>query len=77
MKHLAAGAHLPKPWLVDPTKWPDDRTDYCLYCSFLPQWKHQVLVFTLEWSGARPLFALWANSDEGSAQSTLPFSNAD
>ena len=48
MKRVAAGAHLP-------AKRPDDRADYCLDCSFLPQWKHRVLVFTLEWSGVRPI----------------------
>ena len=49
MKRVAAGAHLPTPWLFEPAKRPDDRADYCLDCSFLPQWKHRVLVFTLEW----------------------------
>ena len=44
---LAAGALFPKPWLFEPAKRPDDRADY-LDCSFLPQWKHRVLVFTLE-----------------------------
>ena len=42
---IAAGAHLPTPWLFEPTKRKD--------CRFLHQCKHQVLVFTLEWSGAR------------------------
>ena len=65
MKRVAAGAHLPTPWLFEPVKRPDDRTDYFLGCSFLPQCKHQVLVFTLEWSGARPI---WANSGDSSAQ---------
>ena len=59
MKRVAAGAHLPTLWLFEPTKRPDDRADYCLDCSFLPQWKHQVLVFTLEWSGARPMGKQW------------------
>ena len=35
MKRVAAGAHLPKPWLFEPAKRPDDRADYCLGCSFL------------------------------------------
>ena len=36
------------------TAWkPDDRADYCLSCSFLPQWKHRVLF--LHWSVARPM----------------------
>ena len=55
MKRVAAVAHLPTPWLFELAKHPDDRADYCLDCSFLPQWKHRVLVFTLEWSGARPM----------------------
>ena len=32
---VAAGAHLPTPWLFEPAKRPDDRADYCLYCCFL------------------------------------------
>ena len=36
-----------------------DRADYCLDCSFLSQCKHRVLVFTLEWSGARPMGEQW------------------
>ena len=54
MKRVAAGAHLPTPWLFEPAKRPDDRADCCLDCTFFPQCKHQVLVFTLEWTGARP-----------------------
>ena len=59
MQGVAAGAHLSTPWVFEPAKRPDDRADYCLDCSFLPQWKHQVLVFTLEWSGARPMGEQW------------------
>ena len=59
MKRVAAGAHLPTPWLFVPAKRLDDRADYCLDCSFLPQCKHHVLVFTLEWSGARPMGEQW------------------
>ena len=55
MKRVAAGAHLPTPWHFEPAKRPDDRAAYCLDGSFLPQWMHRVLVFTLEWSGARPM----------------------
>ena len=29
-KRVAAAAHLPTPWLFEPTKRPDDRADYCL-----------------------------------------------
>ena len=53
VKRVAAGAHLLNPWLFEPAKRPDDRADYCLDCSFLPQW-NRVLDFTLEWSGMRP-----------------------
>ena len=28
MKRVAAGAHLPTPWLFEPEKRPDDRADY-------------------------------------------------
>ena len=59
MKRVAAGAHLPTPWLFESAKRPDDRADYCLDCSFLPQWKNLVLVFTLEWSGAHPMGEQW------------------
>ena len=35
MKHVAAGAHLPTPWLFEPAKRPDDRADYSiLYCQY-------------------------------------------
>ena len=59
MKRVAAGAHLPTPWFFETAKRLDDRADYCLDYSFLPQWKHHVLVFTLEWSGARPVGEQW------------------
>ena len=36
MRRVAAGAHLPTPWLFEPAKRPDDRADYCLDCSFSP-----------------------------------------
>ena len=35
MKRVAAGAHLPNPWLFEPAKHPDDRTDNSLGCSSL------------------------------------------
>ena len=54
IKRVAAGAHIPTPWLFEPAKRPDDAADYCLDYSSLPRWKHQILVFTLEWSKARP-----------------------
>ena len=40
MKRVAEGAHLPTPWLFETAKRPDDRADYCLDCSFLPQWNN-------------------------------------
>ena len=30
MKSVAAGSHLPAPWLFEPEKRPDDRVDYYL-----------------------------------------------
>ena len=36
LKRVAAGAHIPPPWLFEPAKRPDDRADFCLNCSFLP-----------------------------------------
>ena len=59
MNRVAAGAHLSTPWLFEPAKRSDNRADYCLDCSFLHQWKHHVLVFTLEWSEARPMGEQW------------------
>ena len=59
MKRVAAGAHLPSPWLFEPAKRPDDRTDYFPGCSFLQLCEHQLLVFTVEWTGARPMGELW------------------
>ena len=52
-ERVAASARLPTPWIFEPVKGPDDIADYCLDCSFLSQWKHNVLVFTLTWSEAR------------------------
>ena len=36
IKRVAAGAHLPIPWLFESGKSPDDRADYCLGYRFLP-----------------------------------------
>ena len=36
MKRVAAGAHLPTPWLFVAAKRPDDKADCCLDYSFLP-----------------------------------------
>ena len=65
MKRVAAGAHLPTPWIFDPAKRPDDRADYCLNYSFLPWCKHQGRHSFLQLSGMGR--ALWANSGESSA----------
>ena len=59
MKRVAASAHLPTSRIFETAKHPDDRDDYCLDCNFLHQWKHRVRVFTLEWSGARPMGEQW------------------
>ena len=50
MERVDTGAHLPTSWLFELAKRPDDRAVYCVNCSFLSQCKHQVLVFTFEWS---------------------------
>ena len=63
MKPVAAGAQVPTPWRFEPAKHADDRADYYLDGSFLPQWKHRVLVFTHEWSGARPMGEQWLGLD--------------
>ena len=31
MKRVAAGAHLPTPWLFEPAKRPDDTADYRIH----------------------------------------------
>ena len=35
MKLVTGGVYFPIPWLFEPAKHQEDRTDYCLYCSFL------------------------------------------
>ena len=77
MKRVAAGVHHPTPWLFEPAKRPDDRADYCLDCSFLPQWKNRVLVFTFEWSGARPMATVVRVRPNEHSQRTGPPGNAD
>ena len=34
------GRSSPTLWIFESAKRPDDRVDYCLDCSSLPQWKH-------------------------------------
>ena len=47
------------------TVWaPDDRADYCLDCTFLPQ-------YTLEWSDARPMSEQWCGLGPMSTTSEL------
>ena len=53
MKRIAAIAHLPTSWLLEPVKRPDDTAHYCPDGIFLHKCKHKVLVFTVEWTGAR------------------------
>ena len=68
MERVAAGAHLPTPWLFEPAKCRDDRADYCLDCSFL-----LFLLLLVRSASTRYAFlqlngverALWANGGEG------------
>ena len=76
MKRVAAGAHLLAPWLFEPVKCPEDRSDYCQDCSFLPRCKHQVLVCTLEWGAPQGRTVVRARPNEH-YQRTGPLSNAD
>ena len=77
MKRVAAGALPPAAWIFEPAKRSYDRADYCLDCSFLPQWKHRVLVFTLECSGARPMGEVVRARAKEHSQRTGPPSDAD
>ena len=36
MKRVAAGTHLPTPWLFETAERQDDKNDYCLGCSSPP-----------------------------------------
>ena len=55
MKRVAAGAHLPTPWLFQPAKRPDDRADHSLLkmrynqCLFMDRYKEIIIsrFFTL------------------------------
>ena len=68
MKRVAAGTHLPSPWLFEPAKRPDDTADYCLDCSFSSSSANTRYSF-LRLNGVGR--ALWANSGDGSAQCEL------
>ena len=54
MKHIAAGAHLPTPWLFEPAKRPT--TAWTAVFSLV-----QAIgtPFLLKWSGARPMGEQW------------------
>ena len=71
MKRVAAGVHLPTPRLSEPAKCPEDGADLCLCCSSLPDCKHQVLVFTVEWTVARPMGEEWCGLGSVSIPSKL------
>ena len=71
MKRVAADGYLPTPWPFESAERSDDRADYCLDCSFLPQWKDHVIVFTLVWSGARPMGEQWRGLGPMSISSEL------
>ena len=47
------------PWHFERTKPPDNRFEYCLDCTSF-YCKHQVLVFTVEWNGPRPMGEQWS-----------------
>ena len=54
MKRVAAGAHLPSPWLFEPVKRPTiDLINAWTAVPARHQCEHQVLVFTVEWTGAK------------------------
>ena len=61
---IAAGAHLPTPWLFEPAKHPDDRADYCVTAVSSPSASTRYSFLQLSEQGR----ALWANIGEGSAQ---------
>ena len=52
MDRVAAGAHFPTLWLLEPTKRPDD-SRLLLGLQFLPLERSPVTRFTVEWIGAR------------------------
>ena len=57
MKRVAAGAHLPTPWLFEPAYRPGDRADYCLDCCFsftsctklYSKWKQRISDRYIHW----------------------------
>ena len=57
MKRVAAGAHLPTPWLFEPAERREPTTALTALSS--PSARTRYFVFTLEWSGARPMGEQW------------------
>ena len=55
MKRVAAGAHLPTPWLFEPAKHPNDTVNYCPDCSLLLfdicSWKRPPAIFPITSTG--------------------------
>ena len=62
IERVAAGAHLPAPWLFEPAKRPDDRADWTAVSS--PSGSTGYSFLQLSGVGR----ALWANSGEGWAK---------
>ena len=52
--HVAAGAYLPTPWFFEPTKCPDDRTDYCL-----DKWWCNGKGLQTWWGGTEATIGVW------------------
>ena len=59
MERVAPDAHFPTPWLFEPVNRPDDKADYSLDWFPLRFYVQVLYVFTLEWSGARPMGEQW------------------
>ena len=64
MKRVAAGAHLPTPWLFEPAKRSDDKPTTALAAVSSPSASTWYTFLHLSGVGR----VLWANSGEGSAQ---------
>ena len=62
MKRVAADAHLPTPWLIEPTQTIEPTTAWTAVTSLSARTRYSFL--QLSEVGR----ALWANSGEGSAQ---------
>ena len=79
MKRVAAGAHLPKPWLFEPAKRTDDRADYCLIGSRwgnLTTWKRRLNEGPLTTSlSLVTLVEIFTNETHGPTQTVGDFIN--